>query len=190
MYEKIVAAIKALFAAKGLDYDSNKEAIETEIKKVVEAGGSEIDLSKLDLSKFSNNDNGKLLQAVIDRTNSLDKQIKDMFELVKADADAKKSDKEKADAAAAAKLETDIKKAVDYVILTKKAFPESQREQLTELAKANLESFTKVYGEAQPGKEFIDKPNPENNNEPAVVRSTSGNAIALKAIKEHQAAIS
>lgn len=181
MLEKLLSAIKALFAAKGIQIGENEPALKAELEKVIKENPSgEIDLSKLDLSKFGNTDNEKLLAAVLQNQTKLESALTSIATMVKESSDKMKNDQATHDA--------DVKAAVDNLIVTKKAFPESMREHLTSMATANLDSFKEIYKEAKTGKEFLDKATGEKNSEDkTIIKSTAGNAKALEAIQKFQA---
>ena len=185
--KKLVAAIKALFTAKGIQLGENEFALETAVENFIkENPGNDIDLSKLDLTKFGNTGNEKLMQAVLQNQSKLEAAITSIQTMVKESSDSVKAEKDSIAATKKAEHESNVKKAVDNLILTKKAFPESQRDHLTKLANADLDSFNTLYKAAPAGKEFTSDI-PDEGNKNVAVRSTNGNAKALEAIQKFQA---
>jgi hypothetical protein len=194
MLEKLLAAVKELFKAKGIDLGDNEAALKTEIEKVIKETkpGEEIDLSKLDFSKFNSSDNGKVLEAVVKKYETLEAQVGSLVKLMQDEADLRKSEREKLETDKKSKLESDVKEAVDYLINTKKAFPESSRDHLTKLASNDLDTFKTVHSITKTDKHFeSNKDGKETGNpgegEKKFIPSTLGNAQALKVIQEHQA---
>lgn len=186
--KKLVAAIKALFTAKGIQLGENESALETAVENFIkENPGNDIDLSKLDLTKFGNTSNEKLMAAVLQNQSKLEAAITSIQTMVKENFDSVKTEKETLAAAKKAEHEKNVKTAVDSLIITKKAFPESMRDHLTKIADANLESFNLVYKDAKAGKEFTADKTVDEGNKNVAVKSTSGNATALKAIQGFQA---
>jgi len=186
--KKLVAAIKAFFATKNIQLGENDAALEAEVERLMKDNStSEFDLSKLDLSKFGNSGTEKVLQAVLANQTKLENAVTSIATMVKQSADSVKAEKDAIEASKKTQHETDVKKAVDGLIITKKAFPEAMREHLTKVATADLDSFNIIYKDAKAGKEFTPEKPGEEGNKNVAVKSTSGNSKALKAIQEFQA---
>lgn len=190
MLEKLLTVIKNLFAAKGIQIGDNEAALKAELERVIKENPSgDIDLAKLDLSKFGSTDSEKVLKAVLEKQSSFETALTKVLNIVEDDANNRKTDKENLDKQKKDAHEKTVKEAVDNLIVTKKAFPESMREHLTAMATANLDSFKEIYKDAKTGKEFSEKKEGDKNpdEKTPVIKSTSGNAKALEAIQKFQA---
>lgn len=193
MLEKLLQTIKELFKAKGIELGDNEDALKAELEKVIKETkpGDNIDLSKLDLSKFNSTDNGKVLEAVINNQTKLEAQVSELVKYMKDEADLRKSERERLETDKKAKLEADAKSAVDYLINVKKAYPESKREALMKVAMTDLENFKAINDVKETDKHFADgkdgQDGKDGGNDKPIARSTMGNANLLKIIQEHQA---
>ena len=186
--EKILSAIKAFFTAKGIQLGDNEAALKAELERMKKENPSgDIDLLKLDLTKFGNSDSEKVLKAILEKQGTLENALTKALKIIEDDASNRKTEKENLDKQKKETHDKAVKEAVDNLIVTKKAFPESMREHLTAMATANLDSFKEIYKEAKTGKEFDDKKgNEKSGNEQPAIKSTSGNAKALDAIQKFQ----
>ncbi|QQS35765.1 MAG: hypothetical protein IPM56_16210 [Ignavibacteriales bacterium] len=152
MFEKL----KALLTKLGFNLEGKETELKTEIEKLEKTNDGIYDFSKLDLSKFKDDGNKELIEAVVNQNKILTEKVTTLLNTIGQE----QTQRENANKAAADQAKKDFEKKVDDAVeklFTDKKITEADKKQWKEDYTANFEMTERFAAKLTPPKQLAGK---------------------------------